>query len=265
MIVDGKSLAQELEAQLVQTIAAHQSALVLTVFVCEPTFETQKFLALKKRFAERIGVHLQLIECSKEMSTPELLLAVQQCLPHTNGVVVQLPFPERFEIETILSAIPLRYDVDALMYDGSEEGVLPPVVGAIRYIAQRHQVSFVNQRVTVVGNGRLVGAPAALWAKQQGAEVHVVTEASPDRLEHIHAADILILGAGVPALVTADMVRPGVLVFDAGTSEAAGVLCGDAAADVAEVAALLTPVPGGIGPLTVACLFQNLVTLAQRQ
>jgi methylenetetrahydrofolate dehydrogenase (NADP+) / methenyltetrahydrofolate cyclohydrolase len=117
----------------------------------------------------------------------------------------------------------------------------------------------------IVGRGRLVGMPAEIWCQKQGARVTVVTRETKDAGELIAQAQILILGAGQPGLITKDMVRPNVILFDAGTSEDGGVLKGDADPGCAAVASLFTPVPGGIGPITIAVLLRNLLSLASRQ
>jgi methylenetetrahydrofolate dehydrogenase (NADP+)/methenyltetrahydrofolate cyclohydrolase len=164
----------------------------------------------------------------------------------------------------VLKVIPEGCDVDAVHYDGTLSGVLPPVVGAISEVSLRHNVVFSGQRVVIVGKGRLVGAPAELWCSQQGADVTVVTEETANAADIIRNASILILGAGKPSLVTPDMIKEGVILFDAGTSEDGGVLRGDADPLYAQKAALFTPVPGGIGPITVAVLLRNLVTLSRQ-
>jgi methylenetetrahydrofolate dehydrogenase (NADP+)/methenyltetrahydrofolate cyclohydrolase len=128
-----------------------------------------------------------------------------------------------------------------------------------------HEVFFPMQRVVIAGKGRLVGAPAEVWAKKQGAAVQVITRDTQDNERAIQDAQILILGAGSPWFVTPDMVRDDVIIFDAGTSEDSGELKGDAHPDCAKKASLFTPVPGGIGPITIAILLRNLVTLVSRQ
>ena len=182
----------------------------------------------------------------------------------SDGIIVQLPFPPQIPIQHVLDKISPTHDVDALFYAGIGEEILPPVVGAIDAIAQRHQIVFTDKLVVVVGYGRLVGAPAKLYAESKGANVKVIQRDTTDANDIIKSADILILGAGVPGLITPNMVKDGVVVFDAGTSEEGGMLVGDAAPDVASKAALLTPVPGGIGPVTIAVLLRNLILLIKK-
>jgi methylenetetrahydrofolate dehydrogenase (NADP+)/methenyltetrahydrofolate cyclohydrolase len=152
-----------------------------------------------------------------------------------------------------------------LRYDGQQTNILPPVVGAIDAIAEKHKVDWREKNVVIVGRGRLVGAPAALYVNRKEALVTVLEKNTPDYEHKIQEADILILGAGVPGLVSVDMVKNGVVVFDAATSEEGGMLVGDAASDVTNSASLITPVPGGIGPITIAVLLRNVVKLTQNK
>lgn len=261
MIVDGRAIAATLYRETKNQISHMLGHPHLTVFTCAPNLETQKYLSLKKKRAESLGIGVNVIEFPETLTTEEMQISIQHSLMQTDGVVVQLPFPPSIDIKALLEVVPSSYDVDVMHYDGSNARVLPPVVGAIDAIARQHDLLLATQRVVVVGHGRLVGQPAAVWAQKQGAHVTVVTESTPDKEALIKQADILILGAGKAGLIKPDMVKDHVVIFDAGTSEEGGVLRGDADPACAEKSALFTPVPGGIGPITIAVLLQNLVTL----
>lgn len=263
MIVDGRSIAADILAEVKNTVTHLEVQPHLTVFTCAPNFETKKYLNLKRRKAQEAGVGINVIELPESVSTEEARISVMHSLMQTDGVIVQLPFPSHIDIDSILKNIPASYDVDALSYDGTGQ-VLPPVVGAIDEIAKRNDILVATQKVVVVGEGRLVGAPAKIWAEKQGGQVTVLNKESEGAAVKIKEADILILGAGVAGLVKKDMVKEGVIIFDAGTSEDGGELRGDADPSCADVASLFTPVPGGIGPITVAVLLKNLVTLSAK-
>lgn len=265
MIIDGKAIAANILAEVQTGVAALAEPLRLTVFTCAPNFETQKFLALKQKRALEVGIEVSLVTLSAASTTGEVVAAITNSVPHTEGIIVQLPFPAHIDTAVMLAAVPVSHDVDVLRYAGESTDVLPPVVGAIDAIATVHGVDFAGKSVVVVGQGRLVGKPASLYAAAKAGRVTIVERDTVGSAEIIKTADILILGAGVPGLVTAAMVKPGVIVFDAATSEEGGILVGDAAADVATVAALFTPVPGGIGPITIAVLLRNLLNLKSIQ
>lgn len=261
MIVDGRAIAKKLYEEIEDTLSQCDTKPHLTVFTCAPSFETKKYLGLKKKKAEKLGIGVNVVEFPEYLSNENIRDSVLYSLMQTDGVIVQLPFPPHISINEILREVPVSYDVDAVHYDGTSEEVLPPVVGAIAEIAKQHDILFAAQKVVVVGYGQLVGQPAALWAQKQGAQVSILTKESKNNEEEIASADILILGVGKPGLIKPDMIKDGVVIFDAGTSEDEGMLAGDADPACAEKASLLTPVPGGIGPITVAVLFRNLLAI----
>ncbi len=265
MIVDGRAIASLIFKEIENEISHMRTKPHMTVFTCSPNFETKKYLTLKRRKAHLVGIGMSIVEFPPTITTEEVVLSIAHARMQTDGIIVQLPFPPHINIDAVLQAIPKGCDVDAVHYDGTDDSVLPPVIGAIQEVSFRHDVLFAAQHVVIVGRGRLVGQPAEVWCKKQGAQVMVVTKETPDAAKEIASAHILILGAGQPGLVTKDMVRPNVILFDAGTSEDGGVLKGDADPACATQASLFTPVPGGIGPITIAVLLRNLVTLASRQ
>jgi methylenetetrahydrofolate dehydrogenase (NADP+)/methenyltetrahydrofolate cyclohydrolase len=264
MIIDGKAIAADILVGVRSGVTQLATPPRLTVFTCAPNFETQKFLNLKQKRAHEVGIIVQVILLPEASTTEMVVAAIENEVVHTDGIIVQLPFPEHIAVATILKAVPVNHDVDALSYVGGDTVVLPPVAGAIDAIARVHTVDWAGKQVVVVGNGRLVGAPAAAYAETKGAVVTVVVKDTPNTAEAIAAADILILGAGVPGLITPAMVAPSVVVFDAGTSEEGGMLVGDAVPAVADKASIFTPVPGGIGPITIAILLKNVLYLAQQ-
>lgn len=262
MIVDGRTLAARIIADIKAVTSTRAVPPVLTVFTCAPNFETQKFLTLKERRAKEAGIDVRVVELPLSVTLAEVAAAVQTAVPMSDGIIIQFPFPHLATTD-LIPLIPTSHDVDVMTYGGATDGLLPPVVGAIAAISDAHEVSWAGKEVVVVGNGRLVGAPAAAYATAKGAVVTVVTKDS-NTITACKTADIIVLGAGAPGLLTADMVQAGVVVFDGGTSEEGGMLVGDADPAVATCASIFTPVPGGIGPLTVAILLKNVLYLAEK-
>lgn len=267
MIVDGKGIAHEMFESHTKQIQALGYAPVLVALVADPTPATLQYLSIKRKKAGEIGILLEVIDVS-EKETTEVVAVIEACVAAGKHIIVQLPFPERFDTNVVLNAIPASHDVDRLggeaeklFYTEDFFEVLPPVVGAIQEICTRYDIDLTDKKVVVVGEGRLVGRPASHWAQAMGAEVVVLHEESAHTGTQIAEADVLILGAGAGHIVTADMVKEGVVVFDAGTSESSGEMRGDAHPEVSEKASVYTPVPGGIGPITVAMLYKNLLIL----
>ncbi|MEZ4103723.1 MAG: bifunctional 5,10-methylenetetrahydrofolate dehydrogenase/5,10-methenyltetrahydrofolate cyclohydrolase [Candidatus Paceibacterota bacterium] len=264
-LADGKSLALRVTDEVIDLIKNESSVPKITVIACEPNFETKKFLALKKAKAETLGVEMKNIILSNNNGTSELVETVETEAKKADGIIVQLPLPAHIDTDQVLGAIPKNKDVDAFGYEGEKTEILPPVVGAIEEMAKFYKIEWNGKKVVVFGQGRLVGKPVVAYATAMGAEVTIIDETSTDVKEKTKNADIIVLGVGRPNLLTADMVKEGVVVFDAGASEDGGLLVGDANLSVASKALLLTPVPGGIGPLTVILLFRNLLKLKSRQ
>lgn len=268
MNINGREIAESIREDLVRELIKRDQPPSLGVVVATDALATRKFVERKRQFGESIGISVKVYKLSPTASTDKLLGAVEKAAKEHGGVVVQLPLPVHAGADAVRNAIPISHDIDVISdeamrrFEKGESKVLPPVAGAIEEIAQRHGISFSEKHVVVLGTGRLVGRPAAVWAKQQGATVKALDAKSRDTSYEIKRADIIILGAGSPGFLKPEMVKEGVVIFDAGTSEAAGKLRGDADPACAEKASFFTPVPGGIGPITVAVIFKNLHTLA---
>ncbi len=262
MLIDGKSIAAEILDQVKTDVEAIGRPVTMAAITCAPNFETKKYLEMKKRRAEAVGVTLQIIELPVDSTTEQVASTVFKYAQESNGVVVQLPLPEHIDKEVVLRAVPIGKDPDVFGYGEKRDRVLPPVVGAIDEISKLHEVEWKNKRVVVLGQGTLVGKPAARYARKKGARVRVYEDGTLDQ-SSLKTADIIISGIGQAHFIKPDMVQEGVILFDAGTSEDGGVLVGDVHPDAESVAALLTPVPGGIGPITIAYLLKNVVMLAR--
>jgi 5,10-methylene-tetrahydrofolate dehydrogenase/methenyl tetrahydrofolate cyclohydrolase len=260
MSIDGKQLAAEILEEARSQGGEGKTIRVITV---SPTPATLSYLRIKTRSALQAGMTLEVIELPVTATTQEVVDQVQN--GNRDAVIVQLPLPEHLDTEAILSAIPLEKDADVLSNSARNAGLLiPPVAAAVEEILVRGGVSITDAAVVVVGKGRLVGEPVAARLTALGANVQTYDEHSfsPDVLG---SADIVVSGAGVPHLITPSMLRPGVALIDAGTSEQGGVLQGDIDPSCADLASLYTPVPGGVGPVAVACLMRNVAQLPKAE
>lgn len=272
MIIDGRKIAEDILAETATRIALLEQPPRLAVIACAPNAATKQYLNIKRRKAEQVGASIEVIEVSESADTDAVITALNKATRENDGVIVQLPLPAHIDTDAVLAALPSGADVDRIgneaeahFYEMHDHALLPPVVGAIAEILSRHEVSLSDKHIVVLGEGRLVGRPTAAWCTAQGAHVTVLNKDSKDMGVHTREADIVVLGAGSAHILTPDMVRQGVVVLDAGTSEAGGELRGDADPAIAEKASLFTPVPGGIGPITIAILLRNLYLLAQKR
>jgi methylenetetrahydrofolate dehydrogenase (NADP+)/methenyltetrahydrofolate cyclohydrolase len=263
MIIDGKKIAESIYTGLQLKVADLSRVPRLAVITCAPNFETQKYLALKEKKAHAVGIETRIIELTEENTTDDFMEAVKFAVSESDGVIVQLPLPSHIDTDAVLNAIPPSYDVDALNHLNTV--MLSPVVGALYEILLLNDIDVREKYVTIIGSGRLVGLPASQWFTAAGAYVSVVTKDTVNISEYTKNADIVVCGAGVPDLLKPDMVKDGVIILDAGTSEDGGVLRGDADQSCAEKASLFTPVPGGIGPITIAILLRNVLDCARNR
>ena len=233
----------------------------MVALVASDTPATRSYLAIKTKKAEEAG-------CIFETRPLEA-----NC-DDADAIIVQLPVPAGVNQKEICDTVPISKDADVLssvsraqfeMMDLRNPSLLPPVVGAVREIFIQNKINLKGKRTVVIGNGWLVGNPCAIWLKQQSAEVSVLTSKSGNLPAALGKADIIISGAGSPHLIKPDMLKEGVVLIDAGTSESNGTIAGDADPSCADKCSIFTPVPGGIGPISVACLFENVVTLAEQK
>lgn len=258
MIIDGRKLAGEILARAKARASQLTHPPRVVAIVGGETPATRSYLKIKDARAEDAG-------CVFEIRS------LGSSFDDADAVIIQLPLPEGVNQKEICDLIPVEKDADVLssasrkeFEEGEADALLPPVVGALKEIFDANGIAVAGKRAVVVGAGFLVGAPAATWITREGAHVEVANSRTADLGALLRTADIIVSGAGVPRLITPDMLKDGVVLIDAGTTESDGTLAGDADPVCETKCSLFTPVPGGIGPIAVACLFANAVTLAER-
>jgi methylenetetrahydrofolate dehydrogenase (NADP+)/methenyltetrahydrofolate cyclohydrolase len=268
MIIDGKLIAHELKTKLKERTYEIDPHLSLGIIVTEETPATKQFVTIKQAFGKNINVDTEVLKLGQlEQDNENLLELILHASRKYDGVILQLPIPPHFELSSVLNIYPFTQDVDVIgnaAYQQFKEGslpFLPPVVGAFAEILHKSEVRLTGKNVLVVGEGRLVGAPSAVWAKRLGAYVTVATKETENLSELTKKSDVIILGAGVPNLLTPEMIKQDVIILDAGSGNVDGKVFGDASPECADKASVFTPTPGGVGPITVAKLFENLVAL----
>lgn len=267
MIIDGRALAREVLAQAKARAETLPRSPRVLVIVANETAATRSYLAIKKARAADAGCVLDELRFDTRATTEELCLAV-----HTSpadAIIVQLPLAEQLDARRICDTIPPSKDADVLsiaarmQFEADErEALTPPVALAVAKILEFGNVDPKGKKAVVVGAGWLVGKPCATWLAHAGADVsHLTLESG--HTDMLKEADVIVAGAGSPHFIKPDMLKDGVVLIDAGASESNGELAGDADPACAAKCSLFTPVPGGVGPVAVACLFENVVTLAE--
>ncbi len=269
-ILDGKKLAEEILGKLKKKIEENKLKLRLAVILVGENPVSQIFINQKKKACEKIGIGFNLFKFPAEAGALQLKKEIEKIVknPQNSGIIIQLPLPKKFIPEEFLNLIPEEKDVDVLsekslgkFYQGNLK-ILPPAVGGIFQLLKNYKIELKRKNVVIVGAGRLVGLPLALQLLKEKTTVSVLNEFTKDASFFTKKADILVSGAGLPRLIKGNMVKRGVIVIDAGTSRIKGRLVGDIDfKSVSKKASYITPVPGGVGPMTVACLLENLVKL----
>jgi methylenetetrahydrofolate dehydrogenase (NADP+) / methenyltetrahydrofolate cyclohydrolase len=222
-----------------------------------PVIDT--YVRLKKAYGEDILVDV----VSHRVNEDEALglIAELNADESVHGIIVQLPLADPSRTEELVEAVSPEKDVDAL---GSRAVLDPATPMAINWLLAGYNVDLKGKKIIIVGEGRLVGAPLARMWRNSGYDVTVVSEPTNELAGIVQGADILVTATGTAGLITSDMLRPETVVIDAGTSSEGGKIVGDVAPDVRERHDLtITPEKGGVGPLTICALFDNVIRAAR--
>jgi methylenetetrahydrofolate dehydrogenase (NADP+)/methenyltetrahydrofolate cyclohydrolase len=269
--INGKELSQRLLDLIRKDPALKElQRKTIAVISVEPSPETVRFIEQKRLVAEDLGIGFSAETLPSDISVATLIQQIRSraYAPETAGVILQLPLPLSLDIPRVFNALPIVKDIDVLSeaafhnYFFNNSPVVPPVTGAIEYICQAHQIKLQGKLVAILGAGKLIGAPTLAWFAKQGAQVCSFCDSASAICDILQQADIVVSGVGKPGAVTKEMLKPGVIVFDAGFTIKDGKVFGDIDREtLEEKASLYTPVPGGIGPLTVAMIFKNALAL----
>jgi methylenetetrahydrofolate dehydrogenase (NADP+)/methenyltetrahydrofolate cyclohydrolase len=256
LIIDGRKLAREKEKALAQKSTR---PLKLVSFLVGENEASMRFLALKQRAAQRVGIGFELIKLP-DLGGLADLIRQKNVDASVQGILVQLPLPGSLEV---LDLIAPSKDVDCLGKENlsllavGKPRFLPAVVEAIMEIVDFAKYPLAGTKTAVVGQGRLVGLPLSQHLRNLEAQVLVADEYTQDLPALTKQADILVTASGVPNLIKREMVKPGALVIDVGSPQPEVDF-----EEVKKVAGAITPVPGGVGPLTVVSLLENVFTAA---
>ena len=261
MIFNGRAFAADWQNRLKKKLADQKVALAVVLVGEDPA--SQAFVKIKQKFGEAIGVEVSVREYDEAIATGELIEIIEKLNDNSRfaGIIVQLPLPASVDTGAVVAAIAPAKDVDAL---GSGSLFTPPTVRVIEEVFKSINLGPAGHPALVIGQGRLVGRPAAAYLAQVGAQVEIADKNTLDLKSKCLAADIIVTRVGQPHIITPAMVKSGSALIDFGISRSparGGHLAGDINPAGAGRAALFTPTPGGTGPVTVAMLFANLASL----
>lgn len=275
-IIDGKKISSELRAEIAEEVKALvQRGIVpgLAVIIVGEDPASKVYVRNKGRACAEVGIYSEIIEMPESISEAELLAKIAElnARPEINGILVQLPLPRHINESAVIAAISPDKDVDAF----SEVNVGKIMIGDYRFLPctpagvmellRRSGIEIEGKNAVVVGRSNIVGKPQAMLLLHANATVTVCHSRTRNLAEICRGADILVVAIGKADFITADMVKPGAVVIDVGMNRRPdGKLTGDVDyAAVSEVAGYITPVPGGVGPMTITMLLRNTVTAAR--
>jgi methylenetetrahydrofolate dehydrogenase (NADP+)/methenyltetrahydrofolate cyclohydrolase len=275
-IVNGKEIAQSIYQRLTKKVAILKQKSItpkLGVILVGGDLPSQTYVKKKGQAAGNLNIGFLLKRCPASISTQGLIKEIeklQQKKYKLTGLIVQLPLPKKINAGKALEAINSKIDVDCLtqvnlgkLITGSYK-IEPPTPGAILEILKYHKIELIGKLVALVGTGHLIGRPLANLLINQRATVTTCNSKTPDLGKITRAADIVITGVGKHNLITRKMIKKGAVVVDAGVCFVDGKMYGDIDFNsVKKKAKLVTPTPGGVGPLTVAKLIENTVKCAE--
>lgn len=275
--MDGKALAATIKAELTERVAALRARGIVpglgTVLVGDDP-GSHSYVRGKHRDCAEVGIESIKVELPADTTFDDVSARIDELNadPHCTGYIVQLPLPKHLDDNAALALIDPDKDADGLhpMNLGrlvlGERGPLPCTPRGIVELLRRHDVELNGAEVCVVGRGTTVGRPMGLLLtrKSENATVTLCHTGTRDLAAHTRAADIVIAGAGSPGLITAEMVKPGSVLVDVGITRTDAGLVGDLDPSVWDVARLVAPVPGGVGPMTRAMLLSNVVDRAEQ-
>jgi methylenetetrahydrofolate dehydrogenase (NADP+) / methenyltetrahydrofolate cyclohydrolase len=271
-LMDGKALAERIRAQVADEVKELGHVALTTILVGEDP-ASELYIQRKHDAAKEVGLVARDYRLAEDTSERELLdlIAELNADDAVDGILVQLPLPAQIDEQRALDAVDPAKDVDGFhpvnagrLFLG-QEGLVAATPTGIMTLLEEYDVPLVGARAVVVGRSIIVGKPVALLLLAQHATVTICHSRTVDLAAHTREADVLVVAVGQPGLISPDMVKEGATVIDVGMNRTPDGLRGDVDPAVAERAGLLTPVPGGVGPMTIASLLRNTVKAARRR
>lgn len=273
MIIDGKKCSEEILDNLRKEVSEYKEKLGkipgLAVIMLGEHAASKIYVKSKIRACEKVGVCSKEIILSENISEEELLQEIEKLNndKEVNGILVQLPLPKHINEKKVCEAISIKKDVDGFKPEslgkimlGDDDGFISCTPQGIIYLIDSLNMDLVGKNVVVVGRSNIVGKPVASLLINRGATTTICNSKTKNLTGILKGADLIVIAIGKARFLTKDMVKDGAVVIDVGINRENGKICGDVDFEnVKEVASHITPVPGGVGPMTIAMLLKNTV------
>jgi len=265
VILNGKEVRGALIPQLQKRVSLCKNHPQLVVIQVGNNPDSTVYINQKKKFGDEIGVIVHHIVLPIDVLEQDVLNTIETYNKDTDisGIIVQLPIPDRLDKDRILNSIDQLKDVDGLRQCSH---CIPATARGVMTLCDYYHVDLSGKHVVVIGRSQLVGMPTALECLRRDATVTVCHSHTQNLATITQSADILIVACGVPRYINQDYVKEGQVVIDVGIHKTESGICGDVDyKDVVDIVSAISPVPGGVGPLTVVSLFQNLCDMFEQQ
>lgn len=273
IVIDGKKFAEEIIDSLKKEREKIKEKIIFGAVMVGSDPSSFSFLKKKKEVASKLNIDFRIYQFKKEIKTKELRQEISRIcrIPYMRSVIVQLPLPTHINYPVVLNAILEEKDPDLLnernlgRFYNNRSFILPPVVKAIDFLLKKYKIKLFNKKIVIIGGGFLTGKPLSIYFLNQKLSFTLLEKNFSFQKEFLKEADIIFSAAGKPNLIEGKMLKKGVIVFDLSYNILKGKLVGDCQKEtVLKKARIYSPVPNGIGPLTVAFLFSNVIFLTKK-
>lgn len=272
IIIDGRKIKDDILKNVADKVQSLPFVPIFCDILVGDNLVSASYVRMKSKIATEIGIKFKTAEFPVSITTEELVNEIENLnkVPHMCGIIVQLPLPEHINKNGVLDAIAPELDVDCLGKTASEnfynnKSALPyPTALACMRVLESVDIYLSDKNIVMLGTGMLVGKPVAHLLTMKGLHVTTINRETANAKDLIKNADVIISAIGKGKFITGDMIKEGAIIIDAGTSEENGGVVGDVDMDsVKDVASYISPTPGGVGPVTVAMLMNNVLKVAE--
>jgi methylenetetrahydrofolate dehydrogenase (NADP+)/methenyltetrahydrofolate cyclohydrolase len=274
-LIDGRKLRGEILSKIKKEVLMLPFSPVFCDVLVGADPASAQYVQMKARTAETVGIHFHKATFPESITTDELIkeIKILNQVPYMCGIIIQLPLPKSIDKRAVLDSIDPRLDVDCLgtqasdkfynNYNSQTDLVYPTALACMALLETLH-LDLKGKIILVLGQGELVGKPVAALLRYRGLSYLVASSKTENKEYFLQQADVVISGMGKGKYITGEMIKSGAVIIDAGTSESEGGIIGDVDLEsVKNVADYVSPVPGGVGPVTVAMLLNNVLTVAK--
>lgn len=271
-ILHGKQLAQTMREKIAKQLKKKDAPLGLAAILVGKNPASKLYVSLKEKAAKEVGMYFERFEFDEDVSNEELIDKITELNERNDihGILVQFPLKNQDE-NLIIAALDPKKDIDGFhtynrrRWGKENEAIFPPVALAIEKLIKASLQPLEGKTAVIISNSKILAEPVKVLMKENGIIAKRHDKDAPKLKEKTLAADIIIVAVGEADFLTANMIKEGAIIIDVGTNRKEGKNVGDAAKDVHTVAGFVSPVPGGVGPLTVAFLLKNVVEAAELQ